>query len=1332
MNLQFKNFSLRSLLVKMLAYAVIFYLLIILASISITGYIFLNLSNYSSRIEQTIYKHTGYKLQTGSIQTKLNNAYLPEVIIKDILLVNPVNKKQQLHLKSLDFVFSYSSIWDLEPIFNQIYVDGAELSIEYDPVGSIIVNGVDVNNPDKQTLENTKNSPIDIERWLLKQGNVTLDHINLKYHDLKNGLPEMEFKNIKVGLERSLWDRHRLYVDFFGKSYLNLLEAELSWQGGKFEHWNHWEKADLRVQSINGENNLLSSLSQFIPGLNPADKFNATTALKASMKKGQLQELYANFDVNNFQLALADADLVNFPKLGGNINVKLLNNSYYSIQANNLMVVTSAGYLFNNAKITGSYSINKSGYLELSNTNLVAINNLLSVFEATDGMSIDGTINSVKYNWEGAISKPSDYKLQADFHDISFSSASPDYPSLSHVSGDVSIGKKHGSLNLILQNSVFLYDKLFLIPYEFKSLSSKIDWNLTPQNQLNISMHKTDLETKDFKATMDGSYHNDPLNPSSSGYLAMNAHVDRVKTSKVGDYLPKSIPMSVHEWLNMGLAGGDGANANMVLKGPLDSFPFKDGKGLFYITADVDNGKVQYVKDWPPLENVYGKFILKNTNITVKAASGRIQGNYLDPTVVVIPDYSAPDGVYLTADGHAHGSTANFMEYLKNTPVNEIIGKLPEKITATGDGVVKLYLKVPFKEPKHTEVKGVYHFENNTILFDLPIPKLSAVNGDLGFSQHGVEISDLKAEAFASKANLYSSISKDGKMNFKVVAPKLNYLAVTDFYLSPFSALISGAADTQINFVIAKHGLEQLNAQSNLVGVKLAGPIPIAKESSVASSLALNLKPVVGDGTMISWQYGDALRGQQFFPSKGAITKGQIAVGNVSSYLSDPDSSALTTVNVNLPTVDLLEWIGEVNTVLKTIKHEKLINESTDLSSLDASVAGTRTSNNKVKRMFLPMQVQVSSDQFKFGKIDLGSGSANVVADGRHTYFNMYTPIVSGVGDLVYAQDRLKLTLDKYMLFKKLNKIAPRSGESEHKINFVNGSDKVTKAKLPDIDLIITNLFYQNHSLGTLDAKLIQRGNDLLIESGSLSSKQAVINFSATNACFGCGRDASFVDFRANAQIYNLGDLIYNLDLGRVISDGHGTVNASFQWNGGFQDFNILQTVGSINADISSGKFLQVDPGVLGGLMSIINLQGIFEFSTGDLKDIFKKGFFFNSLKLNVDILTSLIELKNLSMSGPMANVSSFGKANFANNSVDAYVSVAPKLGVVVALTAGVVTLNPLVGVAVYLGELVFGDPQNKLFTFGYHVTGSLKKPKVVRTQVTEQIVKNVNATVGN
>ena len=46
-------------------------------------------------------------------------------------------------------------------------------------------------------------------------------------------------------------------------------------------------------------------------------------------------------------------------------------------------------------------------------------------------------------------------------------------------------------------------------------------------------MHKTNFETKDFKATMDANYHNDPLQPDSTGYLAMNAHVDRVKHQKL-------------------------------------------------------------------------------------------------------------------------------------------------------------------------------------------------------------------------------------------------------------------------------------------------------------------------------------------------------------------------------------------------------------------------------------------------------------------------------------------------------------------------------------------------------------------------------------------------------------------------------------------------------------------------------------------------------------------------------------------------------------------------------------------------------------------------------
>lgn len=1336
MNLHFKPFSLRQLLVKIFAYVLLFYLLVIVASISITGYIFLNLDGYRQRIEKTVYKHTGYQLKVGSIQTKLNSSYLPEVLIKDVALVNPINSKQSMHIDVLDFVFSYSSIWDLEPVFNKILVDGTTVNIEYDPSGNIFVNGINVNNPDRQTLENTKNSPIDLEKWTLKQHNVVFDHVNLTYLDLKNELPKVQLNNLKIGLEKSLWSNHRLYLDIYGKSYQNMVEAELNWRGGKFEDWQKWDTASLKVKSVNGNDNIVSTIQQYIPLISPVNEFNATTALEANLKKGCLQNLYANFDINNFKLALADANLVNFPKLGGNIKIQLLNNQYYSIQAQNLMVVTSAGALFNDAKVTGGYDVNKSGQVQLSNTNLMAINNLLSLFKATEGINIDGNIRIVKFNWEGPLLKPTNYQVFAAFDDISLYSSKPELPSLSHVSGDITVRKDSGHLNLALKNSVLNYDKVFLIPYVFKSVNSQIDWDIAPNSQLTVTLHKTNLETKDFTGWAEGSYHTEPNNPDSIGYLDLRAHVDRVLTSKVGDYLPKSIPMSVHEWLNMALIGGYGANASLTLKGPLNGFPYHDGKsGLFYITADIDKAKLQYVKGWPTLDNIRGQFILKNTNITIKADSAMLVNNYLDPSIVVIPDYAAKDGVYLTADGKAHGTTANFMTYLQKTPINEIIGRIPEKVNATGNGKVSLNLKVPFKDPVKTEVKGDYTFINNNIKFDLPVDELTNVNGKLNFSHHGLTISNLEADSFGSHMALSAATDKEGRIAFKVNAPNLDYQKLADYYLPPISGLFVGKAPTEVKFEIAKKGINSLTATSNLVGVKCLAATPLKKDSNEPRSMVFNMTPNSLNGYMLNFDYASILKGQIQLGKNAPMNSIKIALGHGTGYLENPDPGTAMTINAEPKSADIEEWLSTIKNVTDSIARAKIAKKEADSLNQHSISPVTKVlitnSAGQAEKLVFPVQIQLNSDQIKFGRANFEAGTANIFVDATRTYFNIYTPIISGVGDYNYGKNSLKLTLDKYMLFKSPRKIKS-SIESEVILNFVNGSTAVVSQKIPDINVAVNNLFYQNHNLGKVTANIHQTKNDLSLENGLLSSKDAEIKFSGINYCFGCGRDASYVDFQFNGQIKDAGNIVHNLDLGRILDKGNGTVTGALQWNGGFQDFNILQTIGSINASLSAGKFLQVDPGVWGGLLSIINLQGVFEVGSLDVQDLFRKGFFFNQLDVNADILTSQVELKRVYMSGPMAKVNSAGKVNFATNSVDAYLSVTPKLGVAVAVTAGVVTLNPIVGLGVYLGELVFGDPQNKLFTFAYHITGNLTKPKIEKTSVTQQFVKNVNSAVGN
>lgn len=1314
-NFKLKDVSWRAVTIKILAYLVLFYLSIVVISIAITGYLFINLDSYKAKITQFVYENTGFNLEIGKLQTKLNNAYLPELALGDITLSNPKNKDQKSHIEEVDFVLDYSSFWHLQPIFRRIYVNGTAIGMEYESNGSLFINGIQVTDPADQTLENTKILPFDLEGWLLKQKEINLSNISLEFHDKKNHLPEVKFRNIELLLEKSLWSKHHASIELYGKKNGNDLKVDLEWQGGKFEKWQTWKNATLQVRALANNGTMIQNLKTYLPNNMQVESSDVSTAVNASIKDGKLQHIYANFDINNVKLALADVDVINLLRFGGTLDVHLINNdSEYLIKARNLQASTSSGALFDNSQIDGNYVIGRNGKIQLSNTNLVALNNLLSFFDATDGISLQGTINQVGYDWSGYLTNPSEFEFSAIFNNVSLRSNLADLPSISNVSGDVTFNQNSGKLDLLLKDSVLNYQQIFLIPYEFKNLSSKISWKVAKNKVVDVTLGHTILETKDFKGYADGTFKYDPSNTDSSSYINMTAHVDKVLTSKVGDYLPKQIPMSVHAWLNMGLAGGYGESADMILKGPLSHFPFQDNTGLFYITANVDNGKVQYVKDWPPIENVYGKFILKNSNITVIADKAQVSNNTLDKTIVVIPDFSDPNGVSLTADGKAHGSTDNFMTYLKHTPVNDIIGKFPERVQATGNGNLEIHLKVPFREPKHTEVKGVYSFLNNNLKLDLPIPELTNVNGDLGFTQHGVSSNGIHASAFNSNAILHADTNKDNQMHFRVDIPQLDYPAVAEFYLPFLLPLVDGRAATVVDFSIGKKGIETLTAKSGLIGVKLDAPDVFAMESAESKNFVLSLTPERSSNVVVNWRLGDVAHGVQYINGKQTNARGQIAIGT-DDYIN-VDTDALMTINVNMPEVSINKWIATIDKVVKSIKINKLATESSSLMSLDS----------KTKHNVLPIEVKVVSSHMMLGKTDLESGLANIVVDNNQTYFNMYTPIASGMGNFNYAQNQVKLTLDKYMLYKT----APKINESSLSSVDTNVLSEI-KLKIPDISLVINNLFYQNHNIGKAVATVHQEGNNLLLKDGVLTNSEGNVNFHGTNYCFGCSYADSYVNFVASASINNLGNMLYDLDFGRVVSNGSGTADLALQWNGGFQDFKPLGNIGTVHGDFYNGKFLKIDPGVFGAIFSVINMQGLFEAGSGDASDIFKKGFFFNSLETNIALIASKIELQNVTIVGPTAQVQAVGMLDIANSTIDANLAITPHVGFAVALAAGVATLNPFVGLAVYGAELLTGGAQNKLFTLRYQVKGDLRKPTVTHTDTKDNIVKNVGSTVG-
>lgn len=95
------------------------------------------------------------------------------------------------------------------------------------------------------------------------------------------------------------------------------------------------------------------------------------------------------------------------------------------------------------------------------------------------------------------------------------------------------------NLNLALNNSVLIMIKFFLIPYEFKYLNSSADWSVSDKKVVTVNLHKTNLETKDFKAVAEGTYTYNPDNPISPSYISMTAHADRVLAVKLVIIYPK-------------------------------------------------------------------------------------------------------------------------------------------------------------------------------------------------------------------------------------------------------------------------------------------------------------------------------------------------------------------------------------------------------------------------------------------------------------------------------------------------------------------------------------------------------------------------------------------------------------------------------------------------------------------------------------------------------------------------------------------------------------------------------------------------------------------------
>src|SRR5690606_15789497 len=177
-------------------------------------------------------------------------------------------------------------------------------------------------------------------------------------------------------------------------------------------------------------------------------------------------------------------------------------------------------------------------------------------------------------------------------------------------------------------------------------------------------------------------------------------------------------------------------------------------------------------------------------------------------------------------------------------------------------------------------------------------------------------------------------------------------------------------------------------------------------------------------------------------------------------------------------------------------------------------------------------------------------------------------------------------------------------------------------------------------------------------------------------------------------DIENIGRTLERFGYPGMIMAGKAKLSGQLKWLGSPQNFEIPGLAGNLQLEAKDGQILQIKPGV-GRLFSVLSLQNLPRRLTFDFRDVFSRGFIFDTISATVRIEDGVMHSDDFSMEGPAALVQIKGRTDLAKETQHLFVKVTPYISDSLSLAA--LAGGPVVGAAAYITQKLLKDPLNKI-----------------------------------
>lgn len=1234
--------------------------------LSLRYWILPDIGDHREAIAQRLSEAAQQKVTIGGLSAEWNG--LRPQLALDQVVVHDGEGRPALELPRVEATLSWRSAALLQINFHSLDIYRPVLTMRRDSRGGITVGGIPLKIEDQ--------SDGAMSQWILGQRDIQIHGAKLIWNDELRAAPALELDQVALRIVNS-GERHRMALRALPPAALaSPLDVRADLHGEDFQSLAEQMTGQVFVHVDRVD---IAAWRQWIDF--PVHFPNGSGALRAwfTFAGHSLTGVIADTELRNVRAQLgAELPELDMPTLGGRFAWKRLIDGF-EVTTRKLAFTTGNNLVLPPVDLTlrlggttpAGYSRGEllANVLELAPLVLLADHLPLAsdLRKTLVAYSPAGGVADLNLRWSGSWPALASYSIRGRFTELSLQRQGA-VPGFSGFSGNIEGNEKGGMLQIASQKATLELPDLFRERLRFDTLTGQMGWTRSAQG-LELRFSNFAYANNDLSGTLFGNYHKGDDGP---GAADLTGHLTRGSAEHVADYLPLTLSAGSRAWLDRAFSAGRSNDVRFRLKGDLKNFPFADERsGVFEVAAKITGGTVHYGEGWPHITEIDGDLLFRGQRMDINVRQAMLSNVRLANVRLQIPDLVHSNEV-LQIVGEAEGATADFLEFIKTSPVRDMIDGFTDGMEAQGRGRLGLKLTLPLRALKNTKVSGNYQFTNNQLAGQPGLPPLEQLNGRLEFTESAVRVPGATAVFLGGPLSISAGSQRDAAVSIQFQG-KVNADAVRRAGGGEWLRYVRGATDWRGTLTMRNKRVD-FSVDSTLQGLAVNLPAPFAKTASETMPLRFERRFLSAQQERLAVSVGGLASTVFYRRTEGGSTRIERATARFGDgAAAEPDRPGIV-VNGAIKTLDLDAWLAVLG--------EGGPGNMASLTAADLRIGELEWFDRRFGAMALTAVQQPGVLQMTVKGRDV-EGAASWRSQGR---------------------GRLTARL------RKLTLPAREDGAASAPAPAVAADAK--PPELPALDVIIDEFQLGERALGKLELQATPQQRDWRIERLRLANPDGTLNLDGTWQAW-LTQPATQVNVRLDVS--DVGKFLTRLGYPEGVRRGTAKIEGSLAWAGSPQRIDYPTLSGNFVLDAGKGQFVKLEPGI-GKLLGILSLQSLPRRISLDFRDIFSEGLAFDEIVGAVKVVKGVASTDTLRITGPAARIVMSGQVDLAKETQVLRVKVNPQLSDTVSV-AGALIGGPVAGLAAFVAQKLLKDPLDQIASYEYDVTGNWSDPVVTKVE---------------